>query len=342
MAGESGSSPRALGLLDALAREPWRFDFFQAVRRLECAHPERPRIGRSSRAAEDPVRLGQEPSTAFAPSTLAAFRRPDGGGAPRLSVHFLGLLGPGGPLPLHLTEYVRQRERVSGDSAPRRFLDLLHHRMLSFFYRAWASSRPAVHWDRPAEDRFSLWVGALMGLGTPALKDRDHVPDRAKLHEAGRFASQCRNAEGLEAILAEYLGVPVRLEPFRGRWLDIPEDGRWRLGESPDTGTLGVSSTVGSRVWDREQSFRLILGPLGLADYRRFLPGADSLARLADLTRLYVGDSLCWDLNLVLRREDVPPVRLGGDTALGVDAWLTSRTPEHDPDDLVLHPAPGG
>lgn len=338
MAGPDRTSSRAVELFDALEREPWAFDFFQALRRLEGAHPDRPRIGHAQRPAEDPVRLAQEPTLAFAPSTIAALRRV-GDAAPRLTVFFLGLLGPNGPMPLHITDYARTRSRTAQDPALVHFLDVFHHRILSLFYRAWAASRPTVHRDRPKSDRFAVYVGSMFGQGAPAFRGRDAAPDEAKRFYAGHYAQQTRHAEGLESIVGDFFDVLVELEPFRGAWLDIPEVSRWRLGETPETGTLGVGTTVGARTWDRHLSFRLVVGPLTLADYERFLPGGDSLRRLDALVRNYVGDELDWDVKLVLAREEVPPLKLGGPTRLGISTWLASRTPDRDPADLVLHPA---
>ena len=127
-----------IDLFRSLANEPYRFDFFQALRRLECLSTQSPRLGESASPQEDPIRLGQEPSLAFAPSTLSALQSGKDGRPPRLLVHFMGLLGPNGPLPLHLTEFARDRLRNSDDPTFARFLDVFHHRMLSLFYRAWA------------------------------------------------------------------------------------------------------------------------------------------------------------------------------------------------------------
>ena len=339
MAAEERTSSRRVALLTALEQEPWRHDFAQALRLLECAYPGWPRLGTSRQPSEDPIRLGQEPSLAFAPSTLASFQRGERDEPHRLAVYFLGLFGPNGPLPLHLTEYARQRARTHGDSAFARFADLFHHRMLSFFYRAWASSRPALQFDRPESDRVALYVGSFTGRGPKAFRQRDAFPDLAKLHYAGRLALQSRNVEGLEAMLADFLEVAVEVEPFRGVWLPIPEPMRWRLGESAEIGRLGVSTTVGAKTWDRQLGFRLHAGPLGVADYHRLLPGTPSSARLAALVRNYAGDEWDWDLVLILRRAEVPELRLGGPEQLGWTTWLASRPPEHDPRDVVLRPA---
>ena len=169
-----------------LAAAPWAWSFYQAMRALEAHYADRPRFGRSVRPAQDAIRLAQEPSVEFAPATLAGFEPADGDEPARLLVHFFGLFGADGPLPLHLTEYARDRRRNARDAGFQRFADIFHHRALSLFYRAWAAGRPTVSFDRPAEDRFALYTGALIGLGMPALRNRDAMPDLTKLHFAGR------------------------------------------------------------------------------------------------------------------------------------------------------------
>ncbi len=338
MAGENRTTSHQLTLLRALQEAPHEFGFFQALRQLECAYRERPRIGQTSRPTDEPVRLAQDPSLSFAPSTLSGCAPDQAGQPPRLSVYFLGLFGPNGPLPLHLSEYARERERNIGDPTFARFADIFHHRMLALFYRAWANARPSVSFDRPETDRFAVYLAALFGQGMPSLRERDALPDLAKLHYAGRLAAQTRHPEGLTAVIMDFFGLPARIEEFVGHWLDLPRDSQWRLGASRETGGLGLTTIVGSRVWDRQYKFRVQLGPLGIADYQRLLPGGASLSRLVAIVRNYLGDELDWDLNLILRREETPPIKLGGQGQLGWTTWITSRAPERDPDDLKLQP----
>ena len=141
-----------------------------------------------------------------------------------------GLFGPNGPLPLHLTEYARERQLHHGDQTLARFADLFHHRMLLLFYRAWAQAQPTVSLDRPRDDRFADFVGALIGIGSPALHARDAVHDHAKLHFAGLLTRQVRSAEGLEALLSGWLRRAVRVEQFAGAWLPLQDTERSRLG----------------------------------------------------------------------------------------------------------------
>ena len=245
------TATRALSAHKQLQEKPYEFDFYWAMRLLECIHPESPRIGESVRPADESVRFGQEASTSFAPSSISAFTPREDGRKPRIEVLLFGLFGPNGPLPLHLTEYAKDRLHNADDPTFSRFVDLFHHRMLSLFYRAWANAQPAVNFDRPEEDRFETYLGATCGLGMPSLKGRDAMPDLAKLHFAGWFSCQTRNADGLEAIVADFFKLPVNVEQFVGNWMELPVDGLCRLGESRDTGTLGTTAIIGERVWGR-------------------------------------------------------------------------------------------
>ena len=67
MAGEAGQPSEPLNLLAGMAAAPWDYDFFQALRRIECESPQLPRLGHSVRLADDPLRLGQKPDCTFAP-----------------------------------------------------------------------------------------------------------------------------------------------------------------------------------------------------------------------------------------------------------------------------------
>ncbi len=338
MADQARTATRTVDLLKEMGAEPYRFGFYQALRRLEAEFRDHARLGESTRAAEDPIRLGQTPSLVFAPSTLAALRRGSGGRPDRLEVHFFGLFGPNGPLPLHLTEYAYDRLRNAKDPTFARFADIFHHRLLSLFYRAWANVQPTASYDRPDSDRFATYVGALFGMGMPSLRSRGRVADEIRLHFAGRLASQTRTAEGLQAFLHVYFRIGVRVDEFIGQWVPLPEDSRCRLGFSPATGTLGHTAIAGERIWDRGQKFRVTLGPMQLGMYRELLPGGEGLRELAELVRTYVHDEYVWDVRLILKGEEVPPLELGKHGHLGWTSWLPSESAREEVDDLLFDP----
>ena len=332
------TATRALTLYKELQERPYAFEFYSAVRQLENAHPEYPRFGESLRPNDEAVRLAQEPSMAFAPSSLSAFKPGDAEQKARLEVLFFGLFGPNGPLPLHLTEYARDRMLNSDDPTFNRFADMFHHRLLSLFYRAWANSQPAIQFDRPENDRFATYVGATCGHGMPSLKERDEMPDLSKLHYAGWFSAQTRNGDGLSAILTDFFQLPVEIDQFVGHWMSVPEDACCRLGETPDTCSLGMTATIGTQVWECQTKFRIIMGPLDIADYRRMLPTGESLKRLVAIVRNYLNDELSWDLNLILKKEQIKPIQLGREGQLGWTTWLISDELPREGDDLMLDP----
>jgi type VI secretion system protein ImpH len=329
--------PNAVTLFERFSSDANRFDFFQAVRLIECSHPALPRVGASLRPRDDAVRFTQEPELIFFPTTLKRFAGTQDQ-TPKLAVNFFGLLGPNGPMPTHLTEYVRDRARNANDPTFARFLDVFHHRMTSLFYRAWSMAQPVVSLDRKDNDRMSAYVGTTFGLNESALRNRDSVHDFAKLHFAGLLAGPTRHAAGLRLVLARYFGLPVSVTQNIGHWMALPADALTRLSSNEDSARMGIGTMLGARVFDRQHKFRVVLGPLAMRDYERFLPGGASLTRLVDWVRLYVRDPLEWDVNLHLQRADVPPLALGRHQRLGYTTWLHARAATHDATQLMLRP----
>lgn len=335
----------AAHLMAELAAEPYAFDFYAAVRLLQCRFDTHKRFGYSRLPGEDAVRFAQSPAMDFASSTLEALRQKD----PALpavfySRHF-GLFGPNGPLPLCLTEYAHDRMRHHNDPTFAAFCNVFHHRLVSFFFRAWADAHKTVDFDRADDQHWSQFIGSLVGLGQDSLHERDHLPDNAKLFYAGRFVQQNRNAEGLAAILQDFFGIPTEVQSFVGRWLKLNGNGNdsrqsysCQLGQSTDTGRLGSNLIVGSKFWTCQLHFRLRMGPMKLADLERLLPTGSSFKRLQDWVRYYVGHELTWDAQLVLDRHEVPTVQLGKAGQLGWTTWIKTGVLIRDADDLILNP----
>jgi type VI secretion system protein ImpH len=328
MAGETRPASDPVATLAALQEQPYAFDFFEAMRRVECAWPLLPRLGTATRPADEPVRLGQKPSLDFPPSMLASVE-PAAEGRLKILAYFLGLYGPQGPLPLHLTEYVHDRITNSRDGTLAAFTDIFHHRMLELFYRAWANPRPTVQFDRPQSDRFAFYIAALMGMATPALRDRDEWPDRAKLFFSGALSAGTKTRGGLELLLEEYLDLQVHIEECIGEWLPIEQSELMQLG-SRDTGTLGTS-VLGARVWSTQHKFRIVIGPVDIGDLLQYLPGSPSLGRLRAAVMNYLGYEYAWDIQFVVRRARVPAMKLGQFGHLGWSSWVA---PAHDGTDI--------
>ena len=319
--------------LAAMAAEPWAHDFFQALRRIDAHQPDKPRLGTARRPMDEPVRLGQAAEMTFAPAALHAVQPPGKHQPPRIEVRFFGLFGPNGPLPLHLTEYARNRALHHDDPTFVRFADIFHHRLLLLFYRAWAQAQPVVGRDRPGDDSFADIVGSLIGVGVPSLRGREPVPDEVKLHFAGLLSRQVRNADGLANLLSGYLGRRVRVEQFAGHWMPLLEDERSRLGRllggrRNTSAKLGSGAVLGRMLWDRQHGIRLHIGPLDRAAFETLLPDGQALPAVMSLVQQYLGHEFNWDLVLGHIADQVQPSRLGRHARLGWTSWVGQPKPD--------------
>ena len=329
----------------AIAAAPYRFDFNQALRLIDAYHADKPMLGTARRPVDEAVRLGQAADLSFAPSSLSWVDPADRSGRPRIEVRFFGLFGPNSPLPLHMTAYARERKLHKGDETLARFADMFHHRFLLLFYRAWAQAQPTVSLDRPGEDKFAGYVGALIGVdGGAAWKNRDAAPDHAKLAFAGLLSRQVRNADGLAQLLTGYLGMQARVEQFVGRWMTLPKAECTRLGRraarrQTSTAQLGVSAVLGRAVFDRQHHFRIHVGPLDLPAFEALLPTGRALPAVKALVLQYAGLEFGWDLRLELKKTQLPACRLGRYGRLGWTTWLGAPRGAQ-PAALNLHPNP--
>ncbi|SMC29549.1 type VI secretion system protein ImpH [Andreprevotia lacus DSM 23236] len=315
----------------ALRQAPYAHDFFHVLRWLDARAGTTEPMGRAARPQDEPVRLGQRVSLSFAPSMVADLQE-QGSQPPKLSIYGFGLFGPNGPLPLHLTEYVRERERIADDPTMAAFADLFHHRAIQLFYRAWADAQSTVSLDRAGEGRFDRYIGSLLALLT---QSDDAIGKRARYYHAGHLARQTRNPEGLQQILQSYFGIPVQIREHVPCWVKLAPDESLALGNHPSA-ALGVGSTLGIAVRDAQSRFRLVLGPMSWASYCSFLPGGKQVAALQRWVNDYVGLELAWDVQLVLAADDVPDGKLSAAQPLGLGSWLGVRPARQDAGDLIV------
>jgi type VI secretion system protein ImpH len=327
--------------LAQVSERPEAYDLWQLLRHIEAAHPHLPRFGEAVRPADEPLRVGQRAELDFPPTPLSSVDVPAGGGPVRVAQRVFGLLGPNGPLPLHLTELVRERNLHHADATLQAFLDTITHRFALLFYRSWAQAQPVVALDRPGNSALHRWAGALFGLGDERLQNRDACGDGAKLLFAGRLSRQVRDADGLLAWCKARFDVPISVQQWCGHWMALERGERTRLrGRAAQA--LGGGAVLGGTVWDVQHKFRIVIGPLRLPAYLAFLPGGPQLARLQAMVRQWVGLEFAWDVQLILARADVPALRLGGrgsgprPGALGRAAWLGHYTAHGDADALVI------
>jgi type VI secretion system protein ImpH len=362
-----GKPEASLAIGRQLLDEPYRFDFFQAVRLLErlaweaSALTRRLPVGGDNLPSKELVRFRALASQSFPAAAIHRINLPGSqtepylpeAPSPEMVITFLGLTGPNGVLPRHYTTELLRRCR-DDDQGMAEFFDLFNHRTASLFYRAWEKYRFPVAYERfrltaaAGDDLFTACLYALTGIGSPALRRRMAVDDEAIVYYGGHFAHYPRSAVALEMLLADYFELHVEVRQFRGQWLRLSTSEQSRLpdAESPNglNCALGENVIVGERVWDVEGLFRVVIGPLTYRQFSDLLPLGRAHRPLRDLTRFYVGIDLDFELQLLLLASEVPQCRLGGDKSdgsrLGWNSWLRSREFEHDASDAVFRIEP--
>lgn len=321
-----------------VAEAPHNYDLYNLLRWLDAraAGPAPP--GRASHPADEPLRIGQLPSLAFAPATLAAATGPAENTKPRVLIHSFGLFGPNGPLPLHLTEFVRERARHHDDHALTAFANLFHHRLILLFYRAWADAQPTVSLDRGDGGRFDRYLASLIHLARPSARRPDTLSDHARYFMAGHLVRQTRNPEGLRNILRTCLGVPVEIIEWIPQWLPVEESERTTLRTRANTRRLGANAMLGTAVRDAQTKFEIRLGPLSREEYAALLPGTRCAQQLTDWVRHYAGVEWSWDVRLLMAANQVAGTVLAASRPLGLATWLGTRTSTLAAGDLVYQP----
>lgn len=322
------STPDAVKVLTTLQNAPWEYDFFAAARRLDASHPG-PGFGRSTRPEQDPVRFGQRAEMAFPTRSIDSLAA--GAITPIVKLLFSGLLGAGGPLPAHLTEWSEDRRKHHNDDSFEAFADIFHHRFFSLLYRAWADADPAVCLDREdGFDPYAKFIGSLGGVYKVGALDFKDLSRRFYMTHIGPSSSR---PEALERIFADFFRVPAKIEEFVGMWLEVPEEDRVTLG---NTG-LGDGMVIGKAIWSRTTTFEIVLGPMDKAEFEKFLPGKQHNSALREIVIANAGMDYDWRLRLRRKPRSITGSKLGEGARLGYDAWMgTGKAVKETCDDMVI------
>lgn len=309
---------------DRLLAGGYSFEFHEASRMLARWASEE---GYSFR---DFVRFRSLLSTSFPPSEIYEILRRENAEEQetRLDVtvaHF-GLFGAQGVMPIHFTEKLIAR-KFARDPALQEFLDLFNNRLTHLFQEAWERSRFYIPYERGRiEQSLSGYLFDIIGLGTGHLRGRTSLKDESLLYYAGLLAQKPRNSGNLANLLGDYFGVPVEVSPFHGGWYELSSAEQTCLGRRDRTTRLGEGAVAGDAIWIHHSRFMVQVGPVGLRHFRGFLPGGPLRRELADLTRFFVGLEKQFELRLVLKTEEVPPMEITDDETnaprLGWSSWL--------------------
>jgi type VI secretion system protein ImpH len=327
-------------LNEKLFAEPERFEFFQAVRLLEKMFSERAPVGRDQLPANEIARFRSHVSLYFPPSEIHELRvgEDEFTGKQKLEifVNFMGMVGMMGAMPTHYSELIIDRARY-GDRTLWEFLDLFTHRTVSLFFRAWEKYRFPVNYERGKDD-FTEYLFDIVGLGTHGLRGRLDLDDETLLPYGGLIVQKPHSASAVKNLVSDYFGVPAEIRQFTGQWLALDAESITTLGAA--NSTLGVSTIVGTKVWDDQSKFRLKLGPLGFKQFQGFLPNGTAYKPVKAILRFMIGQDLDFDIQLKLKAKEVPSTilttRAKRRPMLGWTSFLKTKPFQKDDEQVIL------
>lgn len=321
------------GVVARLLADPSGTGFFQAVRLLSAGLIQQG-ISREQ-VFDDCLRLHGSASLSFAPGEIEQLwleQEADGQMQVHVRAAMLGFLGVHGSLPLHYTETLARHERKTGDGGPRDWLDTLSFRTLALFYQAWARYRIECQMDADGGDFLPLQLALAGAWPTELARQEDGLPAHALARYAALLRHRPVSADVLQAVLAEYFGVCVRVQRFVGAWFRRAPQERTLLATAH--ARLGQGAMLGERCRRADLRVRLILGPLERRAYEDFLPGRPGALALRQMLGLFGLPGMSFQIRLVLRREDVRGCVLGMGACLAEDAFLSGKLPVCGSDDM--------
>lgn len=313
-------------------------DFFSLLRHIDALCLSETRLGYAESPQDEPLRVGLEPYLKFATSTIERVEPSVDSSYFSLLINHFGLLGPNGPLPLNITEYAFEKLYHDDNPSLPLFLNFITHRLALFFYRAWADVQPTVSLDRIAGRKFEDYFASLIGSGPARFRKKGKVSDHVLYFLSGHFSRSNRDLEGLCKILSCYFNVPIKISENSFQWIKLDAGESLTLHNVVQKRTMQLSNFLGMATLGIQHSFRITMGPVDNGTYSLFLPEGLYCEQLIYLVERYLGLEFCWDLNLILAREDISGVWLGDYHRLGLSTWLGYYNDQHDCAALIFTP----
>ena len=311
MANETGNT--APSLKKSLLESPDKFSFFQTLRLFKRLNGE-----------GDPdsmIRVKPELSLDHPGSEVTRVKERDDG--VDIYTTFLGLYGISSPLPTFYTEDLISSEQ-SGNDAARSFLDVIHQRLYSLFYKSLNKYRPVYSVVEEKNEKYFDILFSLMGVKNKALLSKIKSPHKL-LKYAALLNQQPRSALGLKTLLEnEFEDIEIEVMQCVKRRVKITGDQASGVGQSSNS--LGIDTVIGEEIEDRNGKIKIVLGPLTRYQFLGIINNPERWSTLVFLIQFYITMPFECDLEFVLRENEAKTSSLNA-SRLGKDSWIFSGKP---------------
>lgn len=342
---------RQPSVVQRLLDEPYRFELVQALRMVELW------LRRNGVAHEDAlaryIRFRNSLSMSFPPSQIEALIPVaeldiDSDQALQAALAsaqlkqlditpaFMGFFGVHGVMPNHYTDGIAHQVYFKKYEGSRAFFDIFFNRIMLLHYQAWGKYRVQHRFDEKGKAAILPVQLSLAGMRARTQPESNvdeantEVGDEVLAYYAAMLRHRPASARLMQGVLAEYFGVPIKVEQMVGAWDVLAEEELCKLGTQNTT--LGQGAILGTRCWDRRKRMRLHIGPLAMADYEKFLPGASGMKALKTMLALFSTPGIEFEMRLILRAADVKPVCLEAPygARLGLNTFLVTQPATED------------
>lgn len=299
-----------------LPQDAWRYNLFQALRLLEARLPGGARLGEQGPASAERIRLRPSTSLGFQSNEVVDIDIIEHAGresVARVTTNLPGLYGVGSPLPRSYPHRILLEDEELPQQ--RDFLDLIHHRLFSIWYRAWRQYHYEQCFQADGKDLLSRALLDWLGVSDKDSIDTIGIEPLRLLRYLGLFAQKTRPVQGLVFLFEEELALPVHIEQLPARFVTLRPDKWCRLSADPRKGgALGRDLILGAQRLDRMGGLRVHVGPVAYRTLLALWPGGELLHRVVALCRYYLRQPLDLQLRVSVPRSEVPQARFGGDS----------------------------
>ena len=328
----STTPPIKESLKDSVYAEADQFEFHALVKVLERLNPQATPLGEGANPDNEAIRIKTHIGFDFPSTDISSLNTTD---TPQLEMitNFLNIAGIQGPLPAPYMQMLVDRDRQK-DTAFHSFLDIFNHRIISILHRIRKKYWVGVAPDPPETTFMGRILKCLTGLGMLHKEDsRLKILDRSLLYYAGLIWLVPHSLIALQKILSHYFNVPVKIEPFQGSWIKVPKDQQSIIGNDGKFNRLGKDAILGDRFWEQQAAIKIHIGPIGIKEYINFLKPGKAYRALTVLVAYLCGEEQDFTLNLILKKEEVPSVKLGQGMALHWTSWINRKSTTWDTND---------
>lgn len=228
----------------------------------------------------------------------------------------LSLAGMYGALPDTYGEEIANRKNQD----MRDFLDIFHHRLMGLLYRFYRKNRIFLGSKNVKNNIIGKILHNITGLSL--FQKQFQFQETGIFPLFNLFWKNGTSISGVQELIRGYFHLKTTVVPFLGGWIYPDKDVLSYLNKSYQA--LGKSLFIGRKTWDDTYGFTICIGPMDFEKYVSFIPPTQqNFPILKQLLFYYIDNSYHVRLQLHLKSDAVPTLRLGKQSYLNFTSWLS-------------------